>query len=405
MDLIVVSSLMLDDVRSPAINRLRAYSSALSAKNGSLVLTSRFFDLDDSEVIDNGFRLFNRSRLSSPGRAYSILCKQIDFINDYMYCRRLCKRYGESGGESVILVYPNSFSSVLIPIIYFRMYRRMKVIVEKNELEYGVQQSVTSLRGIHGKMVSLMIKPFNLLLGWAADKAASYADGIICISSAMEQFYPRTKTIRIPALSMNHFSSDDMLRQKQGKAFRVVFTGVVSEKKDGVFTFIKVLSELIENGYDICLDLYGIISRADFHLLEKIREKSYLSDRIIFYGNVDSSKVKEVQQNADLLLMLRENNRQNKYGFGTKIAEYLASGVPVLTTDVGDHLLYLRDGENAFVLDSNKLTQSRIKNKMIDILSMSKSDLNGIGRNGRDLAKEHFNLYAYSELLYGFLFA
>lgn len=70
-----------------------------------------------------------------------------------------------------------------------------------------------------------------------------------------------------------------------------------------------------------------------------------LQDEILFLGSVDNSRILELDAGRKLMMMASSYE-----GFPTAIAEALSVGVPVVTTDVGDIPLVVKDGWNGRVL-------------------------------------------------------
>lgn len=51
-------------------------------------------------------------------------------------------------------------------------------------------------------------------------------------------------------------------------------------------------------------------------------------------------KLMEYTKGASLFIIYKNENIQNKYCFATKLGEYLLSGNPVITTDVGEAMYF-----------------------------------------------------------------
>ena len=85
---------------------------------------------------------------------------------------------------------------------------------------------------------------------------------------------------------------------------------------------------------------------------------------------------------------------QAKYGFPTKLGEYLLSGNPVVVTAVGDIPYYLENGVSALIVppsDATSFSQSLIW--ILDNPDKAKI----IGENGRKVAMAFFNSQIESE--------
>ena len=107
------------------------------------------------------------------------------------------------------------------------------------------------------------------------------------------------------------------------------------------------------------------------------------------------------QQN--ILILARPQNLQTRFGFSTKLAEYMASGVAVLTTDVSDNLLFIKDGENGFIADSYKA--EKVADKLFDIVNNKKYLDKKIIECANVTATKYFNSKKYKDKLARFLFS
>ena len=83
----------------------------------------------------------------------------------------------------------------------------------------------------------------------------------------------------------------------------------------------------------------------------------------------------------------RPDNVQAKYGFPTKLGEYLLTENPVVLTRVGDIPLFLRDGESAYIAEPGD--EEEIASKMIEALTSPNAQ--SIGMKGAEIAMQEFN--------------
>jgi len=88
------------------------------------------------------------------------------------------------------------------------------------------------------------------------------------------------------------------------------------------------------------------------------------------------------------LLLARPNNIQAKGGFPTKLGEYLASGVPVVITNVGEISQYLTDKKNAYIAEPDNPISfaSKIKEAL-----QNYNEAKFIGEKGKEVANNVFS--------------
>ena len=105
---------------------------------------------------------------------------------------------------------------------------------------------------------------------------------------------------------------------------RLMFLSRVHEKK-GLSLLLNAMSQLPD---EIVLDIYGTGEETYLRQLRSEIIEAALGERVIFRGHVDGAKKTEAFTQADIFVLpsFSEN-------FGIVVAEALAHGVPVITTD------------------------------------------------------------------------
>ena len=96
---------------------------------------------------------------------------------------------------------------------------------------------------------------------------------------------------------------------------------------------------------------------------------------------------------------LDPDNEQDKYRFSQKIAEYLSSETPIITSPVGEIPVYFNK-HNAFLVD---LFTPEAYAEAMGYISIHKEESIIIGRQGYELGKKEFNYKIYGEKLSNFL--
>ena len=145
--------------------------------------------------------------------------------------------------------------------------------------------------------------------------------------------------------------------------------------------YSKVKDEIFFN-----LVLYGNQNQID-KLRDEIENKQ-LKDVISIYQNVQDSQLQKMyRESLALLIPLSKQSIQDKARFSQKIAEYISSGRPIITNDVGDITIYFKDKKSAIILTD--LTFDSLY-EGISYLKANKSLANTIGMNGFSIGKEYF---------------
>ena len=111
---------------------------------------------------------------------------------------------------------------------------------------------------------------------------------------------------------------------------------------------------------------------------------------IILYGRVPREKVEEVMLEMDFSALLRPSEeRYTKAGFPTKSIEAMSHGVAMICNLSSDLGMYLKDGENAIIVDG--YDEKSFTRSLERVLTMSRSEIDSIKHNARLLAEEVFD--------------
>lgn len=153
-------------------------------------------------------------------------------------------------------------------------------------------------------------------------------DGIILFN---EQAYKEMK-LNIPFVISKvgvreEAISPDIFNRRSQDIFRVVYSGTLIE-----YNSIKVLIDTMSclEGENVSLEIYG-----DGPLKEYVEKSVNKSSNIIYHGLVSNNQVNYAIKSADLLINLRDTKDYvSKFAFPSKLIQYMASGIPVLTTKV-----------------------------------------------------------------------
>lgn len=210
-------------------------------------------------------------------------------------------------------------------------------------------------------------------------------NGLIVISSFLEKYYSKKKTVKIPPvfdytetrLCNKHIYTDKTI---------FVFTGTISAQKENVVSMVKAAIELEEEGHNIELNIYGV-SLEDY---KKNTDIYINTTNIHFYGRVPHEQCIKAIQEADFQVFFREPTRVNMAGFPTKFAESFSCGTPVITSSTSDIPEYLIDGKTGFVIDEN--VKDAMKKACSCTINEKENLRNNVLKEKRFDYREYFNV-------------
>jgi glycosyltransferase involved in cell wall biosynthesis len=124
--------------------------------------------------------------------------------------------------------------------------------------------------------------------------------------------------------------------------------------------------------------------------------------KVAHIGNIEPESLIHEFQKYHLLILPRPLSRQSKYGFSTKLSEYLISGIPVLVTDVSDNALYIKDNLSGYLITPGSI--STMTDKIMEIIKGYDSNASVIAANALQTAREKLDYRLYSKTFIDFFY-
>jgi glycosyltransferase involved in cell wall biosynthesis len=165
--------------------------------------------------------------------------------------------------------------------------------------------------------------------------------------------------------------------------FTIVAAGSLDEA-NGIHILLDAMSRLDETGVRLCI-------AGDGPLAPLVRTAAAQDPRIRYCGYLSFDEVLALYAEADLLVNMRVTKAiETRYFFPSKLMEYLASGVPVLTTPTG-HVAE-EFGDVVLLLDDE--TPSGLATRLRQIVNMNRVELRELGdrARARTLATKSWNV-------------
>ncbi|WP_205598560.1 glycosyltransferase [Halomonas sp. NO4] len=194
----------------------------------------------------------------------------------------------------------------------------------------------------------------------------SKADAVIVPTEKMKEVYLnrysgilRDKISALPtAFSGNKFYYDEALRAKtrkklclEGKTV-VVFCGALHYSWQNIKRSIEVFNKLSQHGTYNDLYFYILTRPQDYAIAENFMARLNVDSRCYTLDSVPHEDVNAVLNASDIGILLREDDLLNKVVSTGKLGEYLAAGLPVITTKhIGFYSRYLENKKFAYLFD------------------------------------------------------
>lgn len=228
-----------------------------------------------------------------------------------------------------------------------------------------------------------------------------FVDGILPISEIIvnKVVHFKKPILTIPILA--DFSQSTMNRNLDVRSTNRYFLYCGNVVYFPVIDFILRSYKLFSNkGSDS--KLYLILSGPQEGFIkvnQLIKELNLLAD-INIVSNLSHSELTFYYENALALLIPLRQKKQDTARFPHKIGEYLASGRPIITGNVGEVGHHFEHEVNAFL--AAEYTPEAYS-AIMEFIEQNLSFANKVGENGRQLGLAKFNYENYGELISNFL--
>lgn len=223
-------------------------------------------------------------------------------------------------------------------------------------------------------------------------EVATKLDRLFVISNALKGLFVshgvKESNIQVVNMTVDPSRFQNLVKQKNKDRY-IAYCGNASNNKDGVDKLLKAFKIVSQFHPDIKLYVIGKapskdVADGNYQLAEELE----ILEKVVFTGMIPACEMPQVLIDAEVLALNRPDSLQAKYGFPTKLGEYLLSGNPVVVTKVGDIPQFLRDGESALLVDP--YNDNEFASKLSWLLDNS-DKAKVIGENGKKIALQCFN--------------
>ncbi len=230
---------------------------------------------------------------------------------------------------------------------------------------------------------------------------AQRATGMLVISKALANYFNKQGIRNIAIINM--FVDLKRFDEKKHNTERkyIAYCGTISPFKDGVDCLIKAFALFASLHSDYKLKIIGNFESVDAeNTLKGLVESLNIVNSVEFTGMVVPNEMPQLLCGAQMLALARPNNEQAKYGFPTKLGEYLATGKPVIVTNVGEIGDFLKDGVNC------RMAEPGNPSDFADCLSWvadNYEDALKLGAKGKELTRKEFSSLEQSKKALAFM--
>lgn len=379
MSIVIFGDLFSFPEGQAATNRVYTYAKGFNengVKTSVVCFSSEYLDTPDG--IADGipyYHPFNQKK-----RSNNFLVRRwrnfLKYINTYKVLRKINKE------DKIIAIntWSNLFFTHFIAWIYARLLGT-KIITECSE---------HPLRNFQGSKSQL--KKGNTKLYWEV----KLCDGILCISQYLVDLYlekgvnPKKLFLVPSTVDPSRFiiaGSKPLPQQYVG------YFGSLTYKRDSVDILIKAFSKFSATHPDIKLVLGGFCSENQKQQLHDLFAQLNITSNVQLLQYLSRQEILSYITHADVLVMARSKDLESDASYPSKLTEFLATGKPVISFNVGEIANYITDNEQAFLVGPTDIDGLAAK---LDLIFNNYEAAIQVGKKGKELTSNvfHYNFQA-----------
>ena len=386
MSIIIFGDLFTVPEGNAATNRVYTYAKGF-IENGievHIISLSNTYSTNNKGIID-GAKFYNPFGQNERSKYFIVRRwkKLIKYRNAYSIIKSINKE------DKIIAI--NSWSNELLTHLFGYLLSRLfnaRFIIECNEHPFRNYQG-TALRKKLGKL--------NFYF------ESHFCDGVFCISNFLMDFYKNNgfdenRLLLVP--STVDPSRFNRIAERTIDQHYIGYFGSLTFNRDNVDILIKAFATISHKYSEIKLVLGGFCSQNERTNLIALVNEMHIQDKVTLLNYLTREEIIKYVSNADILVMVRCNDLRSKASYPSKLTEFLASSVPVISVNVGEISLYLTDGVNAFLVEPENAEALAAK---LDYVISNYELAQKVGQKGKELTETIFNYNYQAKRMISFI--
>lgn len=306
---------------------------------------------------------------------YFLIRRWLNF-RKYLKTFFLLKEINRQDKIIAITLYSQQLWTILVASVFARILNT-KIFLERSE---------HPLRNFETRGMGHLQGNFKLAL------EIRLFDGIFCISNYLIDFYrnrgySQQKLFLVPSTvdtaRFNCNSYSPLPYQY------IMYCGSLTILKDGVNILIESFAKIAEKYPEIKLVLIGKADSSQEQMIfNRLVTTLNVKTRVVFTGKLSRIDIPAYICNAKILALARPHSLIADAGFPSKLSEYLATGIPIVVTSVGEIPVYLKDSENAFLAEPGNIDAFADK---LDYVLGNYKIAQQVGEKGKELTATVFD--------------
>lgn len=228
-------------------------------------------------------------------------------------------------------------------------------------------------------------------------------DGFFCISRYIVDFYEKKGVDHKKILLVPSTVDPDRFIIKGEKPLQynyIGYFGALTFERDNVDLLIKAFGKIIAMHSDVHLVLGGFSSEGSRNQIISLIEELNIGNKVHLLEYLSRAEITNYIVHSDILIMVRKNDMQAQASYPSKLTEYLATSIPVVTVNVGEIKDYLSDGINVFMVEPEDCDALAEK---IDYVLNNYEYAQKVAQKGKELTGTIFNYNFQAKRMIGFI--
>jgi len=278
--------------------------------------------------------------------------------------------------NNIDIIFTSTVANIKLPIL-LKILTGKKIVIDLHGLPPEELFYLKKINRIKKNILNLKIKFFLL-----------FYDKIFVVSKKMKNYYSKvSRNLRViyGGVNIGDFSVNNITNNRN---FFVI--GYMGNFRDyqGIEYLIEAV-KMIRNYEILNLKLNLILSGDEKYIRNRI-EKYGIKDMVILNCNIQHDKVIDIIANSDILVISRPSLKMTEYAFPSKLPDYMATGIPIITTDVGP-VKELLEGENVCKIIKSIDIASGLKDAIIEMYNLDNQERKELGKRAIRFVEENLS--------------
>ncbi len=361
-----------------ATNRVYTYAKGFK-ENGKKVyiICSTSLYLDTPNGVVDGIPYYHPFEQKKRNK-YFLIRRWQNFLK-YIRTYKLLKKINKDDKIEAINRWSNLFLTHLICWLYCK-FLGIKLITECSEHPMGMP------------LGKYQHSAFGKNIGIIKFRAEAFlSDGILCISQYLVNFHLQRgisakKLLLVPStVDPSRFIKTE---QKPVSVRYVGYFGSLSFKRDNVDLLINAFANFSRHYPQVQLILGGFCSESHKIQMHELIAQLEIKERVQIIDYLTRQQVLRYITHADILVMVRSKDLDSDASYPSKLTEFLATGNPVISVNVGEISDFLTDRENCFLVKPGNVQELSDKLKFVfDNYDVAEQ----VAKRGKELTNSTFN--------------